>query len=207
MNDVYYNNDLVFNNSFIKDNFYCTVHNIDLSILSENSFTIYLINKLKLNKLLAKYFIEYRKLIDQIVLEDLLIYQPISKTIDLEDYLYIMNKVVERILFYQFTLEGVWEVSELVDLNQIVDILDLYYQNWMEPIINKILYKNFSKELYIMNYSINYIDNNFYKPSKYINYNNVWSIENIHCKINNLLIRRNYLMLTIIKINQRKLYL
>lgn len=194
--------DLIYNNEFMKKNFPCSIYNIDLSILPLKSFVEEFLKDIPSDRNVARYFLENRKSIDKLVLEELLKYQP-DYTDDMDIFSSIMGSILEKILPTCGLIKGTWELCELIEPTILEEQLSKYHRSWVFPTLSKTLYKQFQKDLYVVNYSERAGDFEFYIPTIFDDYKDLWSIENINCRINDSLARRDFLVLTILKVNER----
>ena len=194
--------DLIYNNEFMKKNFPCSIYNIDLSILPLKSFVEKFLKNIPTDKIIARYFLENRKSIDKLVIEKLLIYQP-DYTDGIDTYSSVIGSILEEILPTCGLIRNTWEISDLIEPSILEEQLSNYHRGWVFPTLSKTLYKQFKKDLYILNYSERAGDFEFYIPTIFEDYKDLWSIENINCRINDSLARRDFLVLTILKVNER----
>lgn len=210
--------DIMYVNDFMRVYLPCTIYNIDLSVLPLKSFVKDVIKYIN-NNGASEYFLVNRRTIDQSVIEQLLIYQPdYSDGQDVysdgrDIYSYIIGMLLERLPHVSGLIENTWEISELIEPDT-RDILEEqlfnYYHSWILPTLNKTLYTQFQKDLYGLNfiYELKYIERNkdfeFFLPDQDEIQNvwkDVWSIENINCRISNSFARSDFLVLTIMKAN------
>lgn len=194
--------DLIYNNEFMKKNFPCSIYNIDLSILPLKSFVEKFLKVIPTDRLIANYLLENRKSIDKLVIEKLLIYQP-DYTDSIDTYSSVMGSILEKISPTCGLIRNTWEISDLIEPYILEEQLSNYHRGWVLPTLSKTLYKQFKKDLYIVNYSERAGDFEFYIPTIFEDYKDLWSIENINCRINDSLARRDFLVLTILKVNER----
>ena len=210
--------DIMYVNDFMKVCLPCSIYNIDLSVLPLKSYVKDVIKYIK-NNGASEYFLANRRTIDQSVIEELLIYQPdYSDEQDIYSYQdsysygrgiysYMIGRLLERLPHVSGLIENTWEISELLEPDT-QDILEEqlfdYHHSWILPTLNKTLYTQFQKDLYGLNFIGRNKDFEFFLPDQYEIQNvwkDVWSIENINCRISNSFARSDFLVLTIMKAN------